>query len=430
MRRIFVRTLVLVALAALVTGGAWGWLHRPWRVVARENGVALTARELDLRAQMLGGDQREMARTWIAKQVLLDEAVQRRVTVTDEGAVTNVFAAWLESHGKTWESLFTAGPFPEKEQRQNFQDGLLIHALVKDGLRTASFADFYRSLRAKADVQCSEFPDLEHPDAGAPLYALFWGWPPARVVAVAAGQVLTSAELDLRVQNARDDWSRRGLPPPQNERALRSHEVEFWIYKVVMRAEAARRKYSLEDDDGKINEAMEKEMMDPKSPMSRRLADHKLTVGQFFREGVLPESLKMDDFVARSCIDRFTQSEILGKVNVTAPEIEARMAELRKRAADERARGGKASIRSDRKTAIFLLRHERYVKDVEDFFRSAFSSARVWCPEFPELEQADRIRSPIRFLYESVRKQYPELPAMRQDYGPWFPNLQGGGRPK
>ena len=430
MGRTLVRVWVLVALAALVAGGGWAWTHRPWRVVARVNGVALTARELDLRAQSLGGDRRETVRTWIAKQVLLDEAVQRRVSVTDDGAVTNVFSAWLASRGRTWESLFTEGPFPEKDQRQDFQDGLLIHALVKDGLRTASFADFYRSLRAKADVQCSEFPELERPDTGAPLYALLWGWLPARVVAVAAGQVLTSAELDLRVQNARNDWSRRGLPPPQNERALRSHEVEFWIYKVVMRAEAARHKFSLADDDGTIHEAMDKEMMDPKSQMSRRLADHKLTVGQFFREGILPESLKMDDFVARSCIDRFTQSEILGKINVSAPEIEARMAELRKRAADEMARGGKTAIRSDRKTAIFLLRHERYVKDIDALFRSVFSSARVWCPEFPEMEKADRIREPIRYLYESVRKQYPELPAMRQPDGLWFPNLQGGGTSK
>lgn len=421
MHRVLVRIVVFVILAALVGGGTWAWLHRPWRVVARVNGVALTARELDLRAKALGGDRRETVRTWIAKQVLLDEAVQRRVSVTDAGMVTNVFSAWLASRGKTWERFFADGPFPENEQWQDYQDGLLIHALVKDGLRTAPFADFYRSLRTKADVQCSEFPELERPDADAPLYALLWGWYPARVAAVAAGQFLTAAELDLRVQNARDDLRRRGLPVP-NEREIRSHEVEFWIYKVVMRAEAERHKFSLADDDGKIRETMDKEMMDPKSQTSRRLADHKLTVGQFFREGVLPERLKMDDFLAKICIDKFVESEVHGKINVTTPEIEARMAELRKRAADEMARGGKRVIRSDRKTAIFLLRHERLVGDVDALFRSLFASSRVWCPEFPELEHADRIRAPIQFLYNSVRKQYPELPAMRQ-----IPGVQGQG---
>ena len=425
MHKVLVRIMVFVILAALIGGGAWAWMHRPWRVVARVNGVALTARELDLRATSLGGDRRETVRTWIAKQILLDEAVQRRVSVTDESMVTNVFSAWLVSRGKTWERFFADGPFPENEQRQDFQDGLLIHALVKDGLRTASFADFYRSLHTKADVQCPEFPELERPDAGAPLYALLWGWYPARVTTVAAGQFLTSAELDLRVQNARDDLRRRGQPIP-NEREIRSHEVEFWIYKAVMRAEAARHKFSLADDDGKIRETMEKEMMDPKSQMSRRLADHKLTVGQFFREGVLPEQLKMDDFLAQICVEKFTASEIYGKINVPMSEIEARMAALRKRAADEKARGGKTAIRSDRKTAIFLLRHERFVRDVDALFRSVFASSRVWCPEFPEMEHADRIRAPIQFLYESVRKQYPELPAMRQTGGLPLLNVHGG----
>lgn len=421
MHKALIRIMAFVILAALVGMGAWAWVRRPWRVVARVNGVALTARELDLRAEVLGGDRREAARTWIAKQVLLDEAVQRRVAVADESMVTNVFSAWLASHGKTRESLFTKGPFSENE----LQDGRLIHALVKDGLRTASFADFYGSLRAKADVQSPEFPELERPDAGAPFYALLWGWYPARVVAVAAGQVLTSAEMDLRVQNARDDLQRRGVRPP-DERALRSHEVEFWIYKTVMRAEAARHKFSLADDDGKIRETMEREMIDPKSQLSRRLSDHKLTVGQFFREGVLPEQLKMDDFLAQICIDKFTTSEIYGKINVSTPEIEARMAVLRKRAADAAARGGKTAIRSDRKTALFLLRHERHVRDVDALFRSVFGSARVWCPGFPEMERADRIRAPIRYLYESIRKQYPELPVMEQGTGLPTPNIRGG----
>ena len=83
MRKALVRVVVLVALAAVVVGGVWAWTRRPWRVAATVNGVTLTARELDLRAEALGGDRRETVRTWLAKQVLLDEAVQRNVSVAE-----------------------------------------------------------------------------------------------------------------------------------------------------------------------------------------------------------------------------------------------------------------------------------------------------------------------------------------------------------
>ena len=77
MRKAFVITLAIAFLAALACGGAWLWMHRPWRVAATVNGATLTARELDIRAEALGGDRRETVRTWIAKQVLLGEAVRR-----------------------------------------------------------------------------------------------------------------------------------------------------------------------------------------------------------------------------------------------------------------------------------------------------------------------------------------------------------------
>ncbi len=422
MRKALVRVVVLVVLAATVVGGGWAWTRRPWRVVATVNGVTLTARELDLRAESFGGDRREAVRTWIAKQVLLDEAVQRRVSVAggDECMATNVFAARLTCRGKTWESFFTGGPFPENEQRQDFQDGLLVHALVKDALRTESFADFYRALRAKADVRCPEFQELEHLDTGAPLYALLWGWRPARVAAVAAGQVLTSAELDLRVQNARDDWRRRGQPLP-NERMLRRHEVEFWIFKAVMRAEAERQGFKVTNDDR--NEAMGKT-----SQKSRRLESHYLTVGQFFKEGILPEQLKWrGDFDAEILIGKFIKREVQDKIDVSPREITARMAELRKRAADAAARGEKTTIRSDRKTAENLLRHERFVKGVHALFRTLFGSARVWSSEFPEMGQVDQIRDPIWCLYESARIRYPELPNVGQVDGIPQPSFLGGG---
>ena len=230
MRKALVRVVVLIVLAALVVGGAWLWMRRPWRVVATVNGVSLTASELGLRAKALGGDLRETARTWIAKEVLLGEAVQRGVSVAeeDERATTDILASWFAAHGMTAERFFKEGPIPEQARRQDLKEGLLINALVKEGLRTASFPDFYHSLRDKAQVRCPEFPELERIDTGTPLYAGMWGWRPSRVAAVAAGQVVTAAELDLRVQNARDDLRRMGRAQP-DERALRRREMQVCL---------------------------------------------------------------------------------------------------------------------------------------------------------------------------------------------------------
>ena len=392
MRKALVRVVVLVALAAVVVGGVWAWTRRPWRVAAAVNGVALTARELDLRAEALGGDRRETVRTWIAKQVLLDEAVQRNVSVAeaDEREAKSILTAWLASRGVTPEQFFTEGPLPEEARRRDLQEGLLIHALVKDGLLTKSFPEFYRPLRERAEVRCPEFPELEGLDTGTALYAWLWGWRPARVSVAAAGQVVTSAELDLRVLNALDDLRRRGLAPPKEREAsilpmLRRHEAQTWIVKAVMRAEAARRGFLVTPDD-------EKEQMERKA---RALKPHKLTVGQFFKEGVLPEALKWDDFRSEIRVGKFTVREVREKISVTTQEIEARMAELRKRAAEEAARGGKPTVRSDRKTAIDQLHNERYVKGFRDLFRSLFDSARVWSPEFPEMERVDGVSLPI-----------------------------------
>ena len=392
MRKALVRVVVLVVLAAVVVGGVWAWTRRPWRVAATANGVTLTARELDLRAEALGGDRRETVRAWIAKQVLLDEAVQRNVSVAeaDEREAKSILTAWLASRGVTPEQFFTEGPLPEEARRRDLQEGLLIHAFVKDGLLTKTFPEFYRPLRERAEVRCPEFPELEGLDTGTALYAWLWGWRPARVSVAAAGQVVTSAELDLRVLNALDDLRRRGLAPPKEREAsilpmLRRHEAQTWIVKAVMRAEAARRGFLVTPED-------EKEQMDRKA---RALKSHKLTVGQFFKEGVLPEALKWDDFRSEIRVGKFTAREVREKISVTTQEIEARMAELRKRAAEEAARGAKPTVRSDRKTAIDQLHNERYVKGFRDLFRSLFDSARVWSPEFPEMERVDGVSLPL-----------------------------------
>ena len=384
MRRALGITVGVAALVALAIGGAWLWSIRPWRVVASVNGVALTARELDLLAAAYGGDRREMARTWIAKEVRLGEAVQRSVSVAeaDERA----------------ERFFSEGPLPEEARRQDFKEGLLIHALVKDALRTARFAEFYAALRGKADVRCPEFPELERLDTGTPLYVGLWGWRPARVAAAADGQIVTSAERDLRVRNALDDLRRTGQAPSKEREAaalpeMRRREVRCWIVKVVMGAEAVRRGFTSTPDDEKNEMAR----------IVRPLKAHKLTVAQFFKEGVLPESLKLEDFRSSIRVNKFMEREMRDKINVTTQEIEARMAELARRAQAEAAHGGKATTRSDRKTAINQLRRERYMEGYRDMFRSLYGSARVWCPEFPEMERLDGVVSPNASVKEFLK---------------------------
>lgn len=401
MRKALFRFLALVLLAALVAGGTLLWTRRPWRVVATVNGVSLTASELDLRAEALGGDRRnrmrrrEAARTWIAKEVLLGEAVQRGVSVAeeDERAATDILAAWFAAHGMTAEGFFKGGPLPEEARRQDLKEGLLINALVKEGLRTASFPDFYRSLREKANVLCPEFPELERIDTGAPLYAGMWGWRPSRVAAVAAGQIITVAELDLRVQNALDDFRRTGQAPPNDLSEMRRREVRCWIVKAVMGAEAVRRGFKATPDDEKNEMAR----------IVRPLKAHKLTVAQFFKEGVLPESLKLEDFRSSIRVNKFMEREVRDRIDVSTQEIEARMADLARRAQDEVARGGKATTRSDRKTAINQLRRERYMDGFRDMFRSLYGSARVWCPAFPEMERIEGVMSPNASVKELLK---------------------------
>ena len=393
MRRALVIILAFAAFAALTAGGTWMWRHRPWRIVATVDGDVLTSRDLDLRIKAYCGgrpvtesDRREMVRAWIAKQILLGEAVRRNASLseTDERVVKGVLVAWLASQGTTADDFFAEGPLPEDVKRNDFKEGLLIHALVREVLGKEPFAAFYRPLHEKALVQCPEFPELERPGGELPLYAGLWGWRPARVSIAAAGQVVTSAELDLRVRNAQDDLRRRGFTPPAVS-VLRRHEAQVWIFKVVMHAEAVRQGLTVTPDDERRERAR----------MSASLKPHKLTVEQFFKEGVLPESLKMEDFRANIRVNKLLVREVDEKANVSGTEIEARMAELRRRAADEAARGLKPTTRSDRKTAINDLRLERHNKGCRAIFRSLYGSARVWSPEFPEMERLDGVSPPL-----------------------------------
>ena len=108
MKRAILHVVALVALAAAVVCGVLLWRQRPWRTSVSVNGRIVTARELDMRAQLLLEDgrrtgqppasfedyRRQAAARWIVKELLLSESVARGVEL---GAEDEAFTrpAWV-----------------------------------------------------------------------------------------------------------------------------------------------------------------------------------------------------------------------------------------------------------------------------------------------------------------------------------------------
>jgi len=310
------------------------------------------------------------------KELLLGEAVQRGVPTAqgDEKEAMALVTAWLAARKTTPERFFAEGPLPEASKRQDFKEGVLINNFVKGVMATRGFGELVNELYGKAVVKCPEFPEFEKLNGGAmPLYVGLWGWDPMRVAASVDGNLLTSAELDLRSLTLLDDIRRMGskVPKEREGEALRHYRreaVKQWFLKQVLRAEAERRGFAVAQSDEK--EALAKVV----APLKK----HNLTVTQFFEEGPLPESVKWADFRASILVNKFTMREVGDKINVTTQEIDAKMAE--------------AGV--SRKVAIDQLRNDRFVRGYRDLFRSLFVKARVSCPEFPDMENVDSVSPP------------------------------------
>jgi hypothetical protein len=56
--------------------------------------------------------------------------------------------------------------------------------------------------------------------------------------------------------------------------------------------------------------------------------------------------------------------------------------------------GGKPKLKADRKTAIEMLRQEKYNMAFRDLFRERFGKMAVECPAFPDLESVDGVSPP------------------------------------
>lgn len=149
MKRVLLHAAVLTLLAAAAVGGLLAWRMRPWRAAVSVNGHAMSARELDMRAQTLLDDarrvehlvyakgrerealdyyRREAAKMWIVKEVLLAEALARgyEASPADEKESLVQMAARLKSRNLTPEQFFKEGPIPEDVKRRDFREGVLI----------------------------------------------------------------------------------------------------------------------------------------------------------------------------------------------------------------------------------------------------------------------------------------------------------------
>jgi len=238
MKRTIIAVLALIGAAAILAGLFLLWGVRPWRTAVLVNGHVLTARELSTRATGMMKDaekydhllipqkrhgearrhfEREVAQLWIFKEIMLDEAVARRLVATpaEERESLARINKQLASRSMTADQFFKNGPLPEDLLRREFKEGVLVSKLVDaevtskikltsaeidqrlddlrrislaglkpgqkpsaridrkfaiDSLRNeryrAAFRDFYRAARLKATVVSPMFPGLESFGAG------------------------------------------------------------------------------------------------------------------------------------------------------------------------------------------------------------------------------------------------------------------------
>lgn len=219
-----------------------------------------------------------------------------------------------------------------------------------------------------------------------------WNRRPWRPAVVVNGRILSVGELDLRARALLDDARRSGnrlvAPDREEEEAwgfCRRRAAKMWIVKEVLLAEALARGYVASPADEKASLAQ----------IAARLKGRQLTPEQFFREGPLSEETKRRDFREGVLIDKLTAREVRDRITVSAKEVDARLADLR-RAASARAKPGvPASSPPTRRQALNALRVERFRAGFRKFFEDLYVKASVKCPAYPDLEALDGI-SPRR----------------------------------
>ena len=217
-----------------------------------------------------------------------------------------------------------------------------------------------------------------------------WSNRPGRTAVSVNGRILTARELEWRAQTLVDDAKRvEKLLIPEREMAeamrhYRRTAAKMWIVKEVLLAAAVEAGVKATAEDEKASLAK----------VARQLKSRNLTPEQFFKEGPIPEAVKRSDFKEAVLVGKFTKREIEDKLSVGTKEIDERMKELREMNARISKSGGKPKLKADRKTAIEMLRQEKYNMAFRDLFRERFGKMSVECPVFPDLESVDGVSPP------------------------------------
>ena len=218
-----------------------------------------------------------------------------------------------------------------------------------------------------------------------------WSNRPGRMAVSVNGRILTARELDWRAQTLIDDAKRVEnllIPEKQMKEAMRHYRrtaAKMWIVKEVLLAAAVESGVKVSSEDEKKSLAK----------VERQLKSRNLTPEQFFKEGPIPEDTKRSDFKEAVLIGKYTKQEIEDKISVSTKDIDDRMKELREINAKIVKEGGKPRLKADRKTAIEMLRQEKYNIEFKKLFREKFSKVVVLCSIFPDLESVDGV-SPQR----------------------------------
>ena len=157
---------------------------------------------------------------------------------------------------------------------------------------------------------------------------LLWRQRPWRVAAAVNGRVLTAAALDLRARADLDDAKRLGrlaFPASKEAEALahfRREHAKLWILKEVILSEAVARNTGVGADD----EAQEYERL------SKRLKEFGLTLDDYLKGGPIPEEQKRQDVRETILMRNFTDGVILPKIKIETKDIDARFAEMQRKA--------------------------------------------------------------------------------------------------
>ena len=219
---------------------------------------------------------------------------------------------------------------------------------------------------------------------------LLWCNRPGRMAVSVNGRILTDRELTWRAQTLIDDAKRvENLLIPEKEmpealRHYRRQAAKMWIVKEVLLAAAVEAGVKATAED-------EKQSL---SKMEQQLKSRHLTPEQFFKEGPIPEETKRADFREAVLIGKFTKKEIEGKLGLGNQEITDRIKELRELKAKATKPGETPGFKADRKTAIEMLRQEKYNIEFRNLFRAQYGKMAVVCPAFPDLESVDGVSPP------------------------------------